>query len=102
MVTLATIGLISRVGATMTPPAVLLGGADLDALNATDGQFKFTEIEAGMVAKPLRALRRPLATNANFEARKIGRPDDFVRHSKCGGSSSSIVPERAFKSKMVR
>jgi hypothetical protein len=70
MVTLTTIGLISRVGATMTPPALLLGGSDLDALSATDGQFEFVEIEAGMAAKPLRALCRPLTTNANFEARK--------------------------------
>jgi hypothetical protein len=49
---------------------LLLGGSDLDALSATDGQFEFVEIEAGMAAKPLRALCRPLTTNANFEARK--------------------------------
>jgi hypothetical protein len=102
MVTLTTIDLISRVEGTMTPPALLLGGADLDALNATDGQFKFVEIEAGMAAKPLRALCRPLTTNANFEARKIGRLDDFASNCECGRSSSSIVPERPFKPKMVR
>ncbi len=70
MVTLMTIDVTSRVGATVTPAALLLGGANLDALNATVGQFKFVEIEAGMAAKPLRALCRRLTTNANFEARK--------------------------------
>lgn len=86
----------------MTPPALLLGGADLDELNATDGQFKFVEIEAGMAAKRLRALCRRLTTNGNFEARKIGRLRDFLSHPECGRSSSSTVPERTFKFKMVR
>lgn len=72
MVTLMTSDMTSRVGATVTPPALLLGGADLDALNAPDGQSKFVEIEAVMAAKPLRALCRRLATNANFEAKKPG------------------------------
>jgi hypothetical protein len=95
MVTLTTIRLISRVGTTMTPPALLLG---LGALNATDGQSEFIEIEAGMA---LRTLCRRLTMNANFELRKAGRLGDFLGHSELGRSSSSIVSERTFKSKKV-
>jgi hypothetical protein len=95
MVTLMTSDMTSRVGATVTPPELLLGGADLDALNAPDGQFKFVEIEAGMAAKSLRALCRRLTTNANLK-RKNRWLDDFARHFECGRSASSIWP------KMVR
>jgi hypothetical protein len=80
MVTLITSDVTSTVGATITPPALLLGGADLDALDATHSQFKFHGDRSRDGCEPVRTLCRRLTTNANFEARKNGL-DDFTRHS---------------------